>query len=422
MNKKVLVLLSMLFCVSGFAQTGTDQINQQAADLEARLSKSLETSPEAAAAMLDLIDLYYKHGRVYGLVRTARKFINAHPQHPKHREVMLKLLDGEVVNSRNEDILSTCRQFLLRYPKDGESQQVQIRLARTLERMNQRRDAADAYRDAAKRGGVSGTDAGFQALKLYGELNSKVGFTEGAQLAEYLLGRLPADIQASDAGLKGVYFARRYNDWSLSNKIALQLVAKKSPLTTDQKAQLFYEMGDNYWALKQYTNAGKNYEASAAVKDSPEVRKKVISAMYESGAKASEIQPLVAAYGQKYNTRDDRWEIIALICHAFKRDGDLAKATEFAARVLPYNAYSHNIASSYVAWMGTEPAAMQKTEQVLRDAIQKNEKHAYRLRYVLAFDLFKDRVKDENRARQVARELVLQSPAEPGEQRDALVV
>ena len=166
--------------------TDIDKVNQQAADLEARLSKSLETSPEAAQAMLDLVDLYYEHGRVYGLVRTARKFINAHPQHPKHREIMLKLLDGEVVNSRNEDILSTCRQYIVKYPKDRDTQRVQLRLARTLHRMNQRREAADAYRDAAQRGGDAGLDAGFTALYLYGELNSKVGFTEGAKLAEQL--------------------------------------------------------------------------------------------------------------------------------------------------------------------------------------------------------------------------------------------
>lgn len=412
MMAKRIVALILLCAGLAIAQdtSEVDKINQQAADLEARLSKSLETSPEAAQAMLELIDLYYEQGRVYGLVRTARQFINAHPQHPKHREVMLKLLDGEVANSRNDDILSTCRQFILRYPQDREAQQVQIRLARTLERMNQRRDAADAYRDAARRGGDKGMQAGFQALRIYGELNSKVGFTEGANLASFLLDRAPADLRATSAGLSGVNYARRYNDWSLSNKIGHKLLSKRAPLDKERLAQLHFDMGENYWGLKQYTNATKSYQASRAAKDSAAILKKVIYALYESGAKAVVMQPLVSEYGKTYSELEDRWEVVALLCHAFARDGDMGKATEFAARVLPFDGYSHSIASKYVEWMGSEPAAMQKVEQVLRSAIQQNKEHAFRLRYVLAFSLYRDRMKDDNKAKQMARELLSQSP------------
>ena len=368
MNKKKFILwVAAAWLTIGYGMLSAqnapaaDGVEQQAADLEARLAQVLESSPEAAQSMLDLIDLYYDEGRVYGLVRTARKFINAHPQHPKHREVMLKLLDGEVVNARNEDILSTARQFIVRYPKDRETQRVQIQLARTLHRMNQRRDAADAYRDAALRGGGDkGLNAGFLALKIYGELNSKVGFEQGAKVAELLLGRCPADLRATDAGLQGMYFARRYNDWALSNKIGLRLLDKKSPLDKDRLANLHYDMGENYWSLKQYVNASKSYKLSRAAKDSPEVLNKVIYALNESGAKAAEIQPLVAEYGRDYPKRDDRFEVMALLCHVFARDGETAKAIEFAARVLPFDAHSHSIATHYVTWNGDEPAAMQK--------------------------------------------------------------
>ncbi|MFP6905774.1 MAG: tetratricopeptide repeat protein [Verrucomicrobiota bacterium] len=385
-----------------------DAVSDKAADLEARLSKALDSSPEAAQAMLELIDLYHANGRVYGLVRTAKKFINAHPQHPKHKDVMLKLIDGEVVNSLNDDLVSSCRQFVQRYPKVRESLEVQVRLGRTLERQNKRKEAANTFRDAARRGGPLGNKAGFDALRLYGDLNNKSSFSEGAKLADWLVDRVRG-MAALDAGLRGVYYARRYNDWAFSNQVGNKVLKKNLPMTLQEKARLHHDMGENYRYLKQYNNAVKSYQAARALQDNDDVHRKIIQAMFDAGMKASAIQPLVSDYGNKYKDREDRWWAITVLCNAFHRDGDLQKATDFAARVLPFEAYHANIGSNYLRWMAEDEKRLPQAEQVLRAALAKNKDDAFRLRYILAFDLYRDRMKDENKAKGMARELIHQS-------------
>ena len=47
----------------------TDAVDERATGLESQLNKSLDASPEAAKVMLELTDLYYAEGRVFGLVR-----------------------------------------------------------------------------------------------------------------------------------------------------------------------------------------------------------------------------------------------------------------------------------------------------------------------------------------------------------------
>ncbi|MFT5495653.1 MAG: TolA-binding protein [Kiritimatiellia bacterium] len=408
------LLISLILLLGSLAHAQqTDDVSDKAADLEARLSKALDSSPEAASAMLELIDLYHANGRVYGLVRTAKKFINAHPAHPKHRDVMLKLIDGEVANSMNDDIVSSCRQFLQRYAKDGEALNVQVRLARTLERMNKRREAADSFRDASQRGGPIANEAGFNALRLYGDLNSKDSFSAGAKLAEGLIDRV-SGIAAVDAGLRGVYYARRYNDWAFSNQIGSKVWKKNLPLTLQEKVRLHHDMGENYRYLKQYSSAVKSYQAARALEDNDDVHRKIIQAMFDAGLKATELQPLVAEYGTKYKDRDDRWWAMTVLCNAFHRDSDIQKATDFAARVLPYEAFHANIGSNYLRWMAEDPARLPQAEQVLKDAVSKNKDDAFRLRYILAFDLYRDRLKDEGKAKGMARELIQQSPSNDG--------
>ena len=63
-------------------------IDQKATALEAQLNKALDSSPQAAKVMLELVDLYYQEGRVFGLVRVGERFAKAqasHPRHPKPR-------------------------------------------------------------------------------------------------------------------------------------------------------------------------------------------------------------------------------------------------------------------------------------------------------------------------------------------------
>ena len=84
-----------------------DEVGQQAAGLEAELGKFKDSSPEAAAAMVKLADLYYRDGRLFGLVRVAQQFVASHPTDRRHAAMMLKLIDAQEGLSRNKDLCAT---------------------------------------------------------------------------------------------------------------------------------------------------------------------------------------------------------------------------------------------------------------------------------------------------------------------------
>ncbi|MFP6612139.1 MAG: hypothetical protein VB835_07470, partial [Pirellulales bacterium] len=113
------------------AEEPIDVVGQQATQLEAELGKYKDSSFEAAAVMLKLVDLYHSNGRVFGLTRVAQRFTAAQTNHAQHAAVMAKLLDGLEALSRNEDLIASCRQFLARYPESPQCAAIEIRLADT---------------------------------------------------------------------------------------------------------------------------------------------------------------------------------------------------------------------------------------------------------------------------------------------------
>ena len=77
-------------------ETEPTKSEQRAADLEAKLRQTLESSDEGARVLLELIDLYYEEGQIFGLVRSGKIFATAQAGHPRHEEVMGKLIDKTV--------------------------------------------------------------------------------------------------------------------------------------------------------------------------------------------------------------------------------------------------------------------------------------------------------------------------------------
>ena len=54
------------------APAGTiDEVSRQATALEGELGKYKDSAPEAGEALFKLTELYYEHGRVFGVVRSA---------------------------------------------------------------------------------------------------------------------------------------------------------------------------------------------------------------------------------------------------------------------------------------------------------------------------------------------------------------
>jgi hypothetical protein len=81
----------------------------RAADLEARLKESVESSPAAARMMLELIEFYEKDEQLFGIIRTAGKFSRAQAGHPERPAVMAKLIEGYAITGWHDDVVTTGR-------------------------------------------------------------------------------------------------------------------------------------------------------------------------------------------------------------------------------------------------------------------------------------------------------------------------
>lgn len=395
------------------AQTAqVDDVSRKASQLEAELGKLKDTTPEAADLMLQLVDMYYADGRVFGLIGIGEKFVGTHPTNPRHKEVMLKLIDGLQATSRNKELTAACRQFIGRYNEDPSVAKVEELLAVTLNQAPDRLRSAEAHEAVWRRQPTTpvGKRAGATAISQYGNLNTAPGFVKAAELSEAMLGKLPAGEFVAHTGLQGVYYWQRVNDWAKSNRVAHELLKKNLPADKTLLRQLHITVAENYSRLGQRANAVESYKKARAIVDAPYLHYQMVVELYNGGGKGAELEPLVNEYFQKYADRQDRFALRSYVANAFLRDNDKPKALAILAELLPFDAATNGNATVFVRENGVEPAQLARTEQVLTEALAKNEPHAYLLRWSLGFDLYRDRVKNLDKARRVIRELIAKSP------------
>ena len=403
------LFLSSLLTSSLAAQdTATDEVGQQASKLEAELGKFKLASPEAGNILVQLIDLYHANGRPFGLVRAGQRFVGAHPSDRRHQAVMLKLIDGLEALTRNKDLSSAIRQFLMRYASAPQCPDLEIRLAKTLDQMTDRPAAAQAYQTIWKRQGnaVVGRESGVRAIEVFAQAGGKENITSAAELAEQMHEKLPGQF-ATQVGWRGFNEWRRISEWAKSNLLGNKLVKKGIGNDKKLERELHWLMGSNYRSLGQHANAVVSLrKAHSLGGDRQDIHYYLIEALHNSQCKPNEIEPVVAEYTTRYADRADRFNRQSLVPHAYLRAENKPKALQLYTTLINDDAISYNNASAFVQNIGAEPADFAKAEQLLRAAIGKNQKHAYYLRYVLAFNVYRDRMKDKAKCKATLRELV----------------
>ena len=411
------------------AQGEIDAISLQATRLEGELGKFKDTSSEAADAMVKLVDLYHQHGRLFGLIRVAGRFVASHPTDTRHNGVLLKLIDGLDAASRHSDFIASARQWLERYPKDPAAADVEIRLAAVLDRKTDRRVSGAAHETVYRRSPASalGRRHAVTAVTQYAAVNNKVVYSQAATLAEELLAAFPKGISAEESGWQAVAQWRRGNEWAKSNTAATKLLAKGLPTTPTRKRQLYLMMGENYGRLGQWANATDSYAKARALSDSQDVHYLAITALSNNqAAKPAQMAPVVNDYLRKYPARPDRFDRLGLLANKYVQAKDLPNANRIYAQLLPLSARSHGAASAYLRTRAPVPAAASApaalavllahhaaSEKVLLDAITRNPSHpdkAY-LGYVLAFEVQRDRMKQVEKTRATLRQIVSSWPS-----------
>ena len=384
--------------------------DQRAADLEARLRQTLESSDEGARIMLELVDHYYERGQAFGLLRSARSFVNAQPGHARHEEVMGKLMEGLMATSRNSEIKSTGLQFLERYPKSPKIAEVEHALAAVFDRQGQRREAADHYRGSWARRGAEDSvglrDAG-RAFRLYSDLRSEVTATIMGEMALKILDQLPANVTAAQFGVMAMYQTRSYGaQYALSNQVGAKVLQKKLPLDERQKWEVHYWMGDNFRNQKQHSNAINSYRlAISNGSDNPEVARNLIRSLADAQAPFADLQEAVGDYVKSFPNESvaRRSEMTVQLAYAKQREGDIPGALGFLQQTLRQHAGSANLLFSWAA----EESQWGRAESMYQDIAGRNPVDAYRLHYYAAFNHFRDRRKDDARAAQLLRQHIL---------------
>ena len=427
MNKKSLIAVTLVCVVlialsTPLVSQEVDAVSQKASQLEAELGKYKDVSPEAAEVMAELVQLYHDNARVFGLVRIGNRFIASQTSDKRHKKIMLQTIDGLQAMSRNKDLIVACRQFLARYPDAKESNGIRVRLADVLSTGTQKdkKAAADALQAVWKSQPKSevGRRAGLDAIERYTSANN-AQIRTGATLAEELM-QQSSGAEASTAGLKSVYAYARVNQWSESNRVGAKLIKRDLIDDEEELRKLHYRMGENYSRLGQHTNAARSYAEARKLLDDQDVHMRLIDELDRGKAGSKEITPVVKEYAAKYVDRDDRFRGLSALAQAYLREDNPDAAINLLTKVLDFDARSRDNARVLVERNGNEPERLAESEKTLLAAIEKNEKDATYLRYTLAFNLYRDRMKDESKTRDTLRDLVSQSPSNDGYSRAAI--
>ena len=416
MKSNTIIATFLSFCFVNLTlgqEPDVDQVSQRAADLEAQVRKLDTSSVEGANALLELIELYHSNARGFGLVRAGKTFVKSHRDHPRHREAMLKLLDGYLILSRNEEIISTSRQFLEFYEQDSMAFEVAIQLAEVLERKNNKIDAARAYEKAWRLSGKRDRKIGFQAVRLFGESGAG-GAKECGRLSLEMLDTL----KGSQALRLGNYsFAKcSYGNWDRKGCIALGEKLLSMNLISDLKrrAEIDYVVASHLWGTGQRTNALVHYrKAWEQQKDNETYLNQLISVIFDNSGKPGQLKPLVEEYERRHSENTENLgRALSNLAHGFAREKQWKQAIDTASRTLALNPGYRDLASWYVRWNDQiESADLGEVEKNLRNAMSGSpDKYRHFIRLALAFDLYRDRLKDTKRARSEIARLIAEEP------------
>ncbi|WP_254513493.1 tetratricopeptide repeat protein [Anatilimnocola floriformis] len=393
-----------------------DDISRQASALEAELGKHKDNSSEAAEVMVKLVDLYHKEGRLFGLVRVGQTFVVAHVGDARHQAVMLKLIDGLEALSRNKEMSSTCRQFIARYPQAPQVAEIEVRLAAALGQMEDKKAAAEAARAVWSRQGANeiGRRHGVQAIQFFNSINNGESTTLAATLGEEMLDKLPGGEFAKEVGYQAFHDWRRISQWAKSTVVGNKILQKNLAGDAEGQRQYHLWLAENHGNLGQHANAAESYRQARALRDDQFTHFNQVYRLYHGGGKPDQMQPLVDQYVQKYPQRPDRFQLQSYLAASLINNGNKPAGVALLATLLPIEPAFNSNASIFVRENGAEPPQLADSEAKLRAALAANKDGAYYLRYVLAFDLYRDRLKDIPKAKAMARELIQQSPTEDG--------
>jgi tetratricopeptide (TPR) repeat protein len=394
--------------VSGLSaqQPAPGAADEEAGRLEIDLVRYKDSSIEAGDILARLVDLYHANGQVFGLVRSGQRFITVHAADKRHKGVMLKLIDGLESLSRNQELTTACRQFLERYPNEPESAAVEVRLARTLELAPDRLRTAMAWRAVWQRqpGTPAGRQAGARAIVLCEALRTPEAVQLAADVAGEMVGKLPPGPLVGEVGYRAFVMLRDANQPARANALGAKMLAKGGIADQRMLRDVHQRMSGAYQQLGQFANAVESLRKALAIEATAEGQSMLIALLNEARANPAEVEAAVNQYLQKYPQREDRFDRQGYVARAYDNANDKPRALAAYKAMLSLDPAVHDAARRVVHLNGDEPANLAETERLLLEAIQKCPQRADYVTYVLATEVYDQRMRNRAKARQIVRD------------------
>ena len=337
-----------------------------AADLEAKLKETAESSPSGAKLMRELTDLYWKNEQVFGLIRTTGKFSRAQAEHPQRAEMMLKLLDGYAVTARHADVITTGKQFLDIFPNHALTNAARDRLATAYEHTGRGALAAKERRTIWQNRGAA--THGVTSLRLSMLANNGGAYKEASALATAMVAKLPVDSLLTGVGFQGMQAAEQAEQWAEGLQIAKTLVRRQAPMNETAKRDLWFRTARFESRLGQHQNAIVSFRKALA-DGRDDVHRSLIYSMISAAKPPAEIEAEARRYLAAYPHRDDRHEPLTRAADAAANAKDTARALAIAEDVLRHNVTLHDLPRAYVRWCGED---RKRAEQGLLKLISEN--------------------------------------------------
>ena len=321
----------------------------QAADLEAKLKETTESSPSSGKLMEELADLYWKDERIFGLIRTASKFSRAQTENPKRAEMTLKLIEGYTVAAQHEDVIVTGRQFLEVFPAHKLTNQVRDRIATAYESTGRGNLAAIQRQTIWENGGS--LDQGVKAIRLFNQVNNGASFNRASSLAAAMVAKMPSNSLLTGVALQGMHAAERAEQWAEGLQIAKTAIRSKAPMNTLEEQDLWHRTGRLESRLGQFENALQSYRKALTAKRD-DIHRSLIDAMISAKKSPAEIEAEARKYLTAFPQRDDRYSPLAKAAHAAAEAKDMNRALAIAESVMLHDVDVHDLPRSYVRWCG----------------------------------------------------------------------
>jgi TolA-binding protein len=399
---------------SAEAKAETEKINQQLSQMESELGKFKDSSPEAAALMLQLAEQYYQHGRSLGLIRICQRFTQIHINHPQHQAMMLKLMDGQQVLSRNNDLIVSARQFLQRYAKSPKAAEMEIRLADALHQTPDREAAANAAETVWQRYGNNPIGKKYvqRAVYLFQLQGGVTLQTHAAELSEAAFNKIPNGTFAQQMAENAIYLYARLSLRVESNRVIAKLFQRKLSGDAERQRQWHVTTALNYEQLQQYTNAAVAYQRAGQLRADAETLYGQTINVYRSAINPAQTESLLQQFKRLYPNDQRKWLLQQYTANQYQHAMNNAKALQLMREALVGEAITQNAAGVFIGLNGTELPKLQDTERVFRAAIGKTQSVTTRARLYryLAFNIYTGEAFSKPRALQLCREFLSRYP------------